>query len=512
MTVRARMPICIFVLVSILLAGPLQALAADDPYAPILPPVRDEVIERTKDELSSYDFTLALDPNARTISGSERIDYINQTGRLQSTIELRLYPNADYYQEGGIEIERIEVQGERVTPRYSAQDTVMSIPLEESVKPGEHRHVELSFTTTIPADSDGTFGIFSFDSRRGTWILADWYPILAGWEPGKGLVLDPPSPLGDPTFSDAAFYDLWLTVPNGWTVVASGVETATEPLADRTTWNIVSGPVREMTLVLDDDFDVLSKEVNGTTVSIFIDGEGDALAGAEIALEEAVAALEVFSEEFGAYPYDELDLVETEMNGVLGVSWTGLVFLNGDQFLSSSFYVYDEPERLRFTVAHEIGHQWWGALVGINSNNHSFLLEGLTNYLAVVAIERTEGIEAAGQQLVIQCVQPYLRALEQSGDGIADTPITVEATGASRGSLIYGKSALGFLAIRKEIGDDAFFGAISAWAGEFAFKIASPADLLRAFENESEKELDDLWRFWFQSAETMAADVEALLN
>ena len=216
----------------------------------------------------------------------------------------------------------------------------------------------------------------------------------------------------------------------------------------------MTGPARELSLVIDDEFVTSSRTVGGTEVTVYIDGSNAAVRAPELVLDAAEDALPVYSEEYGTYPYSELDLVETELAGALGVSWTGLVFLNGAQFLTNPFYSLEEPGRFRFTVAHEIGHQWWGAVVGMNSNDHSFLLEGLTNYLSVVATERSYGEEAAQAQLQAQCIQPYLRALERSGDGIADLPVSAESEGAPRGALIYGKAALGFLAIRKEIGDE----------------------------------------------------------
>jgi hypothetical protein len=511
---RLRSLIVSLMLLSLMLLwhATLPALAAEDPYSPILPSEREAVVERTQGKLSSYVFSLTLDPDAHTISGTEKIAYLNLTDRPQSTIEFRLFPNADYYGDGGIEVARVLVDGARVIPALSAQSTIMSIPLEESVKPGERRALHIDFTTTVPVDSAGSFGIFSIDEARGTWILADWYPILAGWEPDEGLVLDPPTDLGDPTFSDTAFYEMALTMPAAWSVAATGDERRGKERDGMTTWRVVTGPVRELAMVIDDDFAVTSREVDGVTVTFFGDGSGATAAGGEIALDEAATVLGVYSELFGAYPYDELDLVETEMFAALGVSWTGLVFLNGDKLLASSFFVNDEPDRLRFTVAHEIGHQWWGALVGLNSNDHTFLLEGLTNYLAVVALERTAGAEAAEAQLLAQSVNPYLRALESDGDGVADIPIDVETTGASRGTLVYGKAALGFLAIRRQIGDEAFFSAIRAWADAGRFEIASPEGLLAAFEQESSADVAATWRFWFQEANATAADVEALLT
>lgn len=473
--------------------------------------LRASVIDKIDGRISSYDINVDLDVETRTISGTERVDFVNETGEEQAEIPFRLYPNASYYGEGGLRIERVRVGGVAVTPTYAAEETVLSVPLTEPLVPGERVQIALRFTVTVPTDSTGTFGIFSFDSERGMWMLADWYPILAGWEEGRGWVLDPPTSSGDPTYSDVALYDLSLTMPSGLTVAATGTETPAAD-GDSTIWSIVSGPARELAMVIDDDFVVLTESVDGTDVSVFVDGNGEATAGAEIALDAATDVLSTYSDLFGPYPYDELDLVETELAGALGVSWTGLINLNGEQLLANSFYVDQEPDRLRFTVAHEVGHQWWGASVGLNSNDHAFLLEGLTNYLAIVATERTAGDAVAAQQLDVQCVQPYLRALRDSGDGIADVPISVETTGPSRGALMYGKAALGFLAIRQAMGDDAFFAALRSWAGENSFGISGPVGLLAAFEARTDVDVAALWSFWFQSAETTEADVLAMLD
>lgn len=499
--------------ISLLLIGlPTAALATNSSENTLVPTVRTDVVARTDGKISAYAFDLTLDPAGQTISGTESVNFINETGESLSEIPFRLYPNADYYGSAMLDVVRARVKGKLATPLYSAQDTVMIVPLATSLAPGEQVEIDIRFTVTVPTDSTGTFGIFSFDAGRGTWILADWYPILAGWEPGRGWVLDTPTAAGDPTFSDVASYNLNLELPSDLTIAATGMETVVEIDGDRTRWQIASGPVREFTMVLDDDFETTTRRVGETAITFYADGSA-AASGAALALDAAAEALAVYSETFGIYPYKELDLVETEMAGALGVSWTGLVYLNGAEFLSSAFFVDEQPDRLRFTVAHEIGHQWWGAMVGINSNDHTFLLEGLTNYLAIYATEQTQGEAAAAEQLSLQCVQPYLRALAESGDGIPDTSINEPMTGGpSRSVLVYGKAALGFLAIRQRIGDDAFFGAIRAWADEFSFAIAGPEDLLAAFEKESGTQLGDLWASWFQSANTTEADVLALLE
>ena len=174
-------------LVLITYASPITpTLAATDPYAPILRDSREDVIERTDGEISAYALNLTLDPVAGTLSGTQRVEFVNHTGESQLEVPFRLYPNAGYYDDGELAIEVIRVEGERVTPAFSEQDTVMTVPLPEPLPPDATTTISMRYTVTVPVDSTGTFGIFSRDAERGTWILADWYPILAGWEDGSG--------------------------------------------------------------------------------------------------------------------------------------------------------------------------------------------------------------------------------------------------------------------------------------------------------------------------------------
>jgi hypothetical protein len=489
----------------------VTSLAATDLYAGVLPDLRETVEARVEGELSAYELTVKLDPSTSTIGGRERVTFVNRFAEPLVDVAFRLYPNAFYYDEGGISVDDVRVAGKAATVVLESDETAMRVPLPEPLAPGASVNLSFRFRTVIPTDSDGTYGIFSHDTIHGTWVLADWYPIIAGWEAATGWRLDEPTAIGDPTFSDAALYDVTVTAPADLTVVATGTTTTAEKTGDQTVSQFVSGPAREFTLVADDDYTSIQGSENGTTVRVYVNPDTGTAAGAEKTLETAINALRAYSARYGAYPYGELDVVETNLAGALGVSWAGLIFLDGGDFLANSFFVNGDPSRLDFTVAHEVGHQWWGGSVGANSNDHSFLIEGLTNYLATVYVEDSQGESAARRLLAIQIAQPYLAALDASGDGVVDVPITAPAQGPSSGALQYGKAALGFLAIREEIGDTAFFAALADYADDFAFSVATPDDLLSEFEQASGKDLDDLWRFWFNEAATTRADVEQLL-
>lgn len=485
-------------------------LAAPDSYLGIVPHLRDEIRGETGGKLSSYHIDARFDAPSSTVSGRLRLRFVNAFDRPLPDLAFRLYPNAPYYAEGALRVRDVRVGDDRVEPSFETGDTVMRILLPSPLQPGEQITVQMHFETVIPADSQGTYGIFSRDTRRGTWVLADWYPILAGYEPGRGWRLDPPTDLGDPTFSQAALYDVSLITPPGLTVVATGaaIEETTE--AHAIARRFVSGPAREFTLVMDDDYRASSETIDGTRVSVFTNPGADE-ARATLIQDAAARALAAFARRYGPYPYTELDIVETELAGALGVSWAGIIFLDSSDLFSRPLASDQDAQRTIFTVAHEVGHQWWGGTVGANSNDYPFLVEGLTNYLAIVCLADMLGRDAANQQLHEQIAQPYLAAIAQFGDGVANRPANAPQGGPPNGVLIYGKAALGFLAIRIEVGDTAFFAALRDLAGQEAFGITTPTEVRRVFERSAGVSLAATWRFWFEAAETTPEDVANLL-
>jgi hypothetical protein len=101
-------------------------------------------------------------------------------------------------------------------------------------------------------------------------------------------------------------------------------------------------------------------------------------------------AIEVFSRDFGPYPFGELSL--TQMPGNLSQGWPGLIFLS-----SMSFLTPEEEANLHIpavqktmiseAVTHETAHQWWGDLVMWKGYRDQWTSEGLANYSSLMLYE-----------------------------------------------------------------------------------------------------------------------------
>lgn len=470
-------------------------------YEPVLPGEREDLYAATAGRLTRYRIEATLTPagdQPATITGTLDLEYYNNTGEAQESLYFRLYPNDDEYAEGAQVIDDAEVNGTTVSPDLSVEDTVAEIRLPEAVEPEATVELQTGFTTTIPSDPARSYGMFGLDSETGTYALAHWEPLLAGWDPTEGWNLDPPSQFGDPVFTDAALYEVTLTLPDDLSVVSTGVEEATGPAEDgQTRHHLVSGPARDFVMVIDDDLQSVSEDVGGTTVRSWYKS-GDADLGKDV-LRYGAQALEVYSRLFGDYPYAEMDIVEVDLRNAGGVEFPEITFIEQSLYDPNNPNTRRDPDTMEFTVAHEIAHQWWYGMVGNDQYDHAFIDEGLTNYVTTIYFREEYGLDKSIEQSDRNLKLWYLAMLYAgSGDQVVDQPTDGFPSQGDYGAAIYGKGALGFGAVHDAIGDDAFFAGLSDYVQEFRFKVATPEDLRDALERASGQDLGELWSHWFE--------------
>jgi len=485
---------------------------ATDAYLDVLPALRAETMAETAGTINQYQIDVALDAEARTLSGTLAATFINTTSGVLPEIYFRLYPNAAYYGEGALRIDSARVAGQVVTTALEVEETALRVELPRPIEPGVSVTIDLAFATVVPVNSKGSFGIFSYDRGDGTWILADWHPVLAVYEGVRGWRVDPPTSFGDPTFATTALYDVRLAVPETLTVVTSGLQVSEAPRGEQVSRRYTAGPAREFTLVIDDDYQAVRSEANGTTVTVY---SQPAAAGSETAvareqtLAVAVDALALYSERFGPYPFAALDLVETDLIDAFAVSWSGIIFLDGSTLLGE--YAVSSPVSSSTVVAHEVAHLWWGATIGSNSNDHTFINEGLATVSSMVYQEAFGDPEDLAVEFDAWIAAPSELLLDE-GDAVVDLPLAEGQDQAVRSWAYYGKAALGFTALRQEIGDDAFFAGLLTYAETYQYRIAEPDDLQAAFEAAARRDLDAFWTSWFEATDLTDQQIDAVAD
>ncbi|MGN6483856.1 MAG: M1 family metallopeptidase [Thermomicrobiales bacterium] len=469
------------------------ALVGDPRLTGIKPGQQAWVAGLIPDRLTTYTIAADLDTEKRTIHGTLSVDYINETGTTLETLPFRLYANGG--ETDTIMVDDVTVNAEAVKTTLTVDNSVLSVPLATSLAPAASVTVAMAFTVLVPLDSTDQYGMLNIDSATGTWAMAEWYPIVAGWDPANGFELDPPSVNGDPVFSTTSQYHVTVTAPAAWSVVSTGDATTTSITdGDRRTWTIETGPVRDFTMVADADFRSVSQVVDGTTITSWFNA-GDDRSG-EAALTYTAQAIALFDKLLVPYPYASFDVVPVELYGAAGVEFPQLIYI------AQSYYGENQdlstPNDFDFTIAHEVVHQWFYGMVGNNQSLHAFTDEGITNFLSSRVYFTHEYGEAAGNAMFENAAQDVFVSVAGAGaDQIVDTPTDDFDTGYAYAWAAYAKAPVGFNAIYDRIGEDAFLHGLRDYINAFAFHVAQPSDMEAALSRAAGEDLAPLWRHWF---------------
>jgi hypothetical protein len=468
---------------------------AEEQLQAVLPEYREDLGNVIASSPTAYEMQVTLSESdaGGLIEGTAGIDYLNDTGETIDSLPLRMYANG---QEDPVTIDSAEVAGTEVEPVLSVDESVATLDLPEPLAAGERIDLKIEFETAVPFGNQIHYGMLGIDTEAETWAVSHWYPLVAAWIDGEGWALDPPSINGDPVFSTTSTYDVTITAPGDLKLVTSGVATSSETAGDTQTARYVTGPSRDFVFAADNDFQVTSTEVDGTIVNSWYLPE-EARNG-EAVTDFAARSLAYFNDEIGPYPFAELDVLSIEVYGALGVEFPQLVFM------ARSYYTRDidleAPSNLEFTVAHEVLHQWWYYMVGNNQYEHAFIDEGLTNYISGDLYFRHVYGDAAGEEFSRRAFRdPYENDARAPKDSPVDFPTDDFPGSEEYVFAMYFKGAMGFAAIKDQIGEEAFFAGLRLYFERFRFGVAEPDDLLAALEEASGQELDEIWEAWFEA-------------
>ena len=444
-------------------------------------------------DLTTYNLQVSVDFAQHTFTGHSRVETTNHTQASLDRLYFRLFPNGGRsYGNGWLKVSQVSQNGQPLQSSLSVENTVMEVRLASSLPPGARASLEMDFNGVTPARFGGGYGIYNFGDDMLT--LANWYPILAV-DDSKGWHLDPTTAIGDSVYSEMAYYTVALTAPSELVVAATGTAVKRTDQDGASTYLMASGPARDFFMALSPDFLVYSQQVDGTMVNSFY-LPSDA-GGGQQAVQIAGRALHDYNNQFGPYPYRELDVVEAPLQDALGVEYPGIILA------ASGVYADPMNDTFKTVVAHEVGHQWWYNVVGNNVLQDPWLDEGLTTYTSMLYYEDEQG-QSGYQGIASYYQNRYTTYRQKHPDdlitaGVAHYEAQPEG-GAAYSTMVYTKSALFFKALRETIGDKAFFQALRDYYKTEKYKVALPQDLLDEFEQASGQKLGDFYQKWLYSS------------
>lgn len=147
-----------------------------------------------------------------------------------------------------------------------------------------------------------------------------------------------------------------------------------------------------------------------------------------------------------------------------------------------------------WAIVHELAHQWWGNLVTCATWRDFWLNEGITTFMTAAWKESRYGRAAYVAELDLARAR-VAKVREQGWD----RPLAFAGPYPSlreRRAVQYSKGALFMDHLRTQLGDDAFWRGLRNYTIEHAGGVVTSADLQRAMEQASGRDLSETFNAW----------------
>ena len=300
---------------------------------------------------SRYTLSADVHPADGTVNGQLRVIFTpdQDTDRLV----FRLWPNGP----GSAAAARLETGPVTVSgrPATSTLDdpTTLVVRTGATFRAGQPVDTALSWHLTVTGAANDRV------SRNGDAMrLGSFFPILP-WEPGVGWDTDPAvGGFAEASTAPTADFDLTVTVPDGYGVLASGMADPARP------GHFTATSMRDVALSVGKFTTASAVAMAPQPVQVTVGIQQGLPGSVATYLDRVVRSLEDYGKRFGPYPWPAFTLAVTPALGG-GIEYPG--------------HVMQGPDTLGVT-SHEVGHQWFYGLVGNDQGRDPWLDEGLATW------------------------------------------------------------------------------------------------------------------------------------
>jgi hypothetical protein len=412
-----------------------------------------------------YKISVSLDPETARLAGAETINYHNNSPDTLAEIYFHLFYNAfkpdsyldRYYQSqneyyfsgispksfGYVDIDLIRMNGLEIK-NYQIDNTILKVPLNQRLLPGDSTYIYLEFTSQIPEEGGRT-------ARKGKHFdVGQWFPKPAlydknGWHANQylenseffsdfgnydveislpsdfivahsGKLLNEseifggkmPVPDGDSIIVDALKYivkdsigtsreNLLTASPlagdsiniqslalNDTSVVKPGIrqDSLSQSIAKLRTWKIKADSIHDFAFCADPDFIVDICRYKDIIIKSYY-AKSSKKDWQYNGADYSRKAIKYFSERFLSYPYEEFSTVRSLIYGAM--EYPQLIMI------SDKYFADKHSRDSEATIAHEVAHNWFYGILAFDETEEAFLDEGLTSFATSSYLEHYYG-------------------------------------------------------------------------------------------------------------------------
>ena len=465
-------------------------------------------------KVASYQIYVHLDTEEKKLHGDEIITFHNISDTSLDTLCLHLYPNAFRHENtvfmkecsrwfrekmarrntwGWLEIDSIEiVGGQNLCESTLINETVMKVPLPQSLSPHKDIQLNIQFTVQLPRV------IARMGYQGDHYSIGQWFPKMCALRP-NGSWVDHQFHHNSEFFADFGIYDVSMTVPEEYTVGATGYlqeETVNED--DTKTIRYHAETVHDFYWEADLNF-MKTTEAFGDIEITFLYLPVHKRKIPRV-MDAARAALQHYGEWYGPYPYKKLVITDSETGpGGGGMEYPMIVALGLTWLL---------PKQIKFeeaVVIHEVGHQWWYGVVASNEFEEAWLDEGINTYstrkvLEAIYGEKDNFINIFGLTISERQYERGTYLAEPNADPIVRNAWDYKDS-YSYMAIVYSKASFMLETLGRYLGEDIMREILKTYYERFSFRHPTTEDFIAIAEEMSNQNLDWFFGPWLHGTD-----------
>ena len=400
-------------------------------------------------DVTGYHVSISYDPASKNLDGDTRIT-------AKATDELSEF-NLDL---NGLEVSDVEVDGQAAEFTREGEHELVVTP--DSPVDAEFE-VRVKYSGVPEMAEEGSLG-------ENGWQLSSSGGAFAAGEPHSATSWYP----ANDTPKDKATFKLDARVPNGWSVISNGRESAPTAGGDGWTTYHWTEPNRIATYLTTVGIDKWTFErstlASGTpVVSAYAPG-AESKKAVEARLPEI---LDFLVSKFGPYPQ----------------SAAGGIYIN--ESIGFSLETQGRPIYANWAendvVVHENAHQWYGNSVSVKEWRDICLNECFASYAQWLWDEAKEGVDLD---------EEYRTQVARTTDQFWSGKLYDMGAG-NEFSAVYQKGPLALHALRRQIGEDAFNRVLKEWPAKHKDGNASWLEFEEFVQEIAGQDLSRFFKAWF---------------
>lgn len=497
----------------------------------------------------NYNIDVSLNDKEHTLTGFEKIEYINNSPDTLRFIWFHLWPNAykndktafsdqllengntKFYFSGKDDkgyINKLDFKANNTTAQtedHPQHIDIVKLILPVPLVPGQKVIITTPFHVKLPHN-------YSRGGHEGqSYQATQWYPKPAvydknGWHPMPYL------DQGE-FYSEFGNFEVNITVPKNYVIAATGELQNTEErqwLKSRAsfTWEPVNQKIKttggqvKTTYQLypesEKEIKILTYRQNnvhdfawfadkrfivnydscklssGKTIDIF---SFYTPAQKEIwknSIVNAKEAIHHYSSLVGEYPYNVVSVVQGPASFGGGMEYPTITVLSP----------VEDSRSLDYIIAHEVGHNWFYGILGSNERKYPWMDEGVNSYYE--SKYRNKQDHRFKQRTEQSLLETFI--VEKKDQPIATA--SEDFTETNYGLIAYYKTSQWMTYLEKKLGADVFNKAMQEYYMQWQFKHPQPEDLKKVLEDVSGQNLDSVFALLQQKGNLPGREKEGI--